>query len=298
MSNFSNQFTGIINRINDSGSESQPRNLKVRELIYGQFDVDSTQPFASFKDRAFNWKYFAGEVAWYLKKDNDIDYINKFSNFWKGITNPNSNTINSNYGSLLFGPQLKWCLDSLKADDNTRQAIAFLNQPKFQFEGNKDFVCTMYLNFFIRDNKLNMKVQMRSNDIFYGLTFDAPFFAVVHQHMLLWLKETYPTLELGTYTHFADNIHYYERHFELSEQILTNGLSDNQYNMDIKYPLFTLEDNGIKYTEAGLSFISEVDAMSENENAKGKNYLEILSKYLNVKNASTINQDNTEQSAG
>jgi thymidylate synthase len=80
MSNFSNQFTGIISKINDSGSESQPRNLKVRELIYGQFDVDSTQPFASFKDRAFNWKYFAGEVAWYLKKDNDIEYINKFSN--------------------------------------------------------------------------------------------------------------------------------------------------------------------------------------------------------------------------
>jgi thymidylate synthase len=297
MSNFSNQFTGIINKINDSGSESQPRNLKVRELIYGQFDVDSTQPFASFKDRAFNWKYFAGEVAWYLKKDNDIDYINKFSNFWKGITNPNSNTINSNYGSLLFGPQLKWCLDSLKADDNTRQAIAFLNQPKFQFEGNKDFVCTMYLNFFIRDNKLNMKVQMRSNDIFYGLTFDAPFFAVVHQHMLLWLKETYPTLELGTYTHFADNIHYYERHFELSEQILTNGLSDNQYTMNIEQPLFTLEDNGIKYTEAGLSFISVVDSFSEHENAKSKTYLEILSKYLNVKNASTVNQDNTEQSA-
>ena len=298
MSNFSNQFTGIISKINDSGSESQPRNLKVRELIYGQFDVDSTQPFASFKDRAFNWKYFAGEVAWYLKKDNDIDYINKFSNFWKFITNPNSNTINSNYGSLLFGSQLKWCLDSLKADDNTRQAIAFLNQPKFQFEGNKDFVCTMYLNFFIRDNKLNMKVQMRSNDIFYGLTFDAPFFAVVHQHMLLWLKETYPTLELGTYTHFADNIHYYERHFELSEQILTNGLSDNQYTMNIEQPLFTLEDNGIKYTEAGLSFISVVDSFSEHENAKSKTYLEILSKYLNVKNASTVNQDNTEQSAG
>lgn len=298
MSNFSNQFTGIINKINDSGLESQPRNLKVRELIYGQFDVDSTLPFASFKDRAFNWKYFAGEVAWYLKKDRDINYINKFSNFWKFITNPNSNTINSNYGSLLFGSQLKWCLDSLKSDDNTRQAIAFLNQPKFQFEGNKDFVCTMYLNFFIRDNKLNMKVQMRSNDIFYGLTFDAPFFAVVHQHMLLWLKEYKPTLELGTYTHFADNIHYYERHFELSEQILANGPSDNQYEMNIEQPLFNLTDNGIEYTEAGLSFIREVDLMSENENAKSKNYLEILSKYLNVKNASTVNQDNTEQSAG
>lgn len=294
MSNFSNKFIDIIEDINNNGSESQPRSLKVRELIYGQFDVDSTLPFASFKDRAFNWKYFAGEIAWYLKKDCDIDYINKFSNFWKGITNPGTNEINSNYGSLLFGPQLKWCLDSLKADDNTRQAIAFLNQPKYQFEGNKDFVCTMYLNFFIRDNKLNMKVQMRSNDIFYGLTFDAPFFALVHQHMLLWLKESKPNLKLGIYTHFADNIHYYERHFELSEQILLNGLTDNQYKMEIKQPMFNLTDNGIEYTEAGLSFIAEVDSFSEYENVKSKTYFEILSRYLNIttNEKSTNNKDN------
>jgi thymidylate synthase len=295
MSNFSNTFIDIIEDINKNGSESQPRSLKVRELIYGQYSVDSTQPFASFKDRAFNWKYFAGEVAWYLKKDCDIDYINKFSNFWKGITNPGTNEINSNYGALLFGPQLKWCLDSLKADINTRQAIAFLNQPKYQFEGNKDFVCTMYLNFFIRDNKLNMKVQMRSNDIFYGLTFDAPFFAVVHQHMLLWLKETYPTLEIGEYAHFADNIHYYERHFELSEHILENGKADKQYSMELTKPLFYVDDfNNFTLTEIGNDYIDEIDAISTNENSKNIEYLAVLSKYLNVtiNEKSTNNKDN------
>jgi thymidylate synthase len=281
MSNFSNQFTGIINKINDSGSESQPRNLKVRELIYGQFDVDSTQPFASFKDRAFNWKYFAGEVAWYLKKDNDIDYINKFSNFWKGITNPNSNTINSNYGSLLFGPQLKWCLDSLKADNNTRQAIAFLNQPKFQFEGNKDFVCTMYLNFFIRDNKLNMIVQMRSNDIFYGLTFDAPFFAFVHQHVYLWLKSTYPELELGVYHHWADNIHFYERHFELAEKIVHEALHEKQYSMELTEPIFNIENGVMQLTKCGVSMINNINFAIDNELPKDE-YINILSEYLNI----------------
>jgi thymidylate synthase len=295
MSNFSNTFIDIIEDINKNGSESQPRSLKVRELIYGQYSVDSTQPFASFKDRAFNWKYFAGEVAWYLKKDCDIDYINKFSNFWKGITNPGTNEINSNYGALLFGPQLKWCLDSLKADVNTRQAIAFLNQPKYQFAGNKDFVCTMYLNFFIRDNKLNMKVQMRSNDIFYGLTFDAPFFAVVHQHMYLWLKETYPTLEIGEYAHFADNIHYYERHFELSENILENGKSDKQYSMELTKPLFYVDDfNNFTLTEIGKDYIDEIDTISTNENSKNVEYLAVLSKYLNVtiNEKSTNNKDN------
>jgi thymidylate synthase len=285
--NFSNTFVDIINDINTQGSESQPRSLKVRELIYGQYAVDSTQPFPSFHDRAFNFKYFAGEVAWYLKKDCDIDYINKFSNFWKGITNPGTNEINSNYGNLLFGPQLKWCLDSLKADVNTRQAIAFLNQPKYQFEGNKDFVCTMYLNFFIRDNKLNMKVQMRSNDIFYGLSFDAPFFAFVHQHMLLWLNETYPTLEIGEYMHFADNIHYYERHFELADSILENGVSNKQYSMILKKPLFYINDSDIVLTEIGKDYIDEVSNLSDS--AKNIDYQKILTKYLNVENSNHKN---------
>lgn len=285
--NFSNTFVDIINDINTHGSESQPRSLKVRELIYGQYAVDSTQPFPSFHDRAFNFKYFAGEVAWYLKKDCDIDYINKFSNFWKGITNPGTNEINSNYGNLLFGPQLKWCLDSLKADVNTRQAIAFLNQPKYQFEGNKDFVCTMYLNFFIRDNKLNMKVQMRSNDIFYGLSFDAPFFAFVHQHMLLWLNETYPTLEIGEYMHFADNIHYYERHFELADSILENGVSNKQYSMILKKPLFYINDSDIVLTEIGKDYIDEVSNLSDS--AKNIDYQKILTKYLNVENSNHKN---------
>jgi len=110
---FSNQFIQTIKNIDTLGSESQPRSLKVRELIYGQIAIDSISPIASFKDRSFNWKYFAGELAWYLKQDTDIDYINRFSGFWKGITNPGTNQINSNYGNLLFGDQLEWCLNSL-----------------------------------------------------------------------------------------------------------------------------------------------------------------------------------------
>lgn len=288
MNNFSNTFISIIKDIENNGSISQPRDHKVKELIYGQVDIDSTQPFANFVDRKFNFKYFAGELAWYLMKDTDIDYINKFSGFWKNITNPGTNEINSNYGSLLFNDQLKWCLDSLKKDKNTRQAIAFLNQPKFQFEGNKDFVCTMYLNFFIRDNKLNMKVQMRSNDIYYGLTFDAPFFAFIHQHMYLWLKyETYPNLELGTYTHFADNIHFYEHHFELTENILKNGAHEKQYTMNIQRPFITYIENPIDGTSIpaltlhAIEFIDTVTS-AVNAEAKQSDYEKILSDYINI----------------
>tara|TARA_R110000744_G_scaffold132711_3_gene240990 strand:- start:5113 stop:5778 length:666 start_codon:yes stop_codon:yes gene_type:complete len=217
-----------------------------------------------------------------MNKDRDVDYIGQFSGMWSTLTNPDSNEINSNYGSLLFGDQLKWVVDSLKSDKNTRQAIAFLNQPKFQFKGNKDFVCTMYLNFFIRDNKLNMKVQMRSNDVFYGLTFDAPFFSFIQQHVRLWLLETYPELELGNYYHCADNIHFYERHFELAHRIDTEA-TGTHYQMQIEKPLFYIDEEGDSVlTMCGSRFMDDVNSVIGTESFTKGYYHNMLSQYLNI----------------
>ena len=282
MNNFSTVFKNIISDIKLYGEVSKPRDLEVTELMYAGYKVDPKQAFANFNSREFNWKYFAGELAWYLNKDTNIDYINQFSGFWKNITNPGTNEINSNYGSLLFGEQLQWVVDSLKKDKNSRQAIAFLNQPKYQFEGNKDFVCTMYLNFSIRKNKLDMKVQMRSNDIFYGLTFDAPFFAFVQQHVYLWLKSTYQELELGTYHHYADNIHFYERHVELAETIVNEPLHTKQYTMEITKPVFNIENGSMLLTDHGINMIHNINE-GINKNANKDYYSNILCDYLNIK---------------
>ena len=296
--NFSNQFQKVISNIEEIGSVSQPRDMKVKELTLTTLPIDSVNPFANFASRKFNWKYFAGELAWYLRKDNDVDYIGQFSGMWSTLTNPNSNEINSNYGSLLFNEQLEWVVDSLKADKNSRQAIAFLNQPKFQFEGNKDFVCTMYLNFFIRNNALHMKVQMRSNDVFHGLTFDAPFFAFVHQHVFLWLKDTYPDLDLGVYYHCADNTHFYEKHFELAESISNENVDDTpQYSMVLPQPFFTIEAGKVYYTDHGLEFIEEVNDLIETEKPKQLQFKSILEKYIGVIDANELNEDVTENEA-
>ena len=283
--NFNDTFKDIILQIEKDGTVEQPRDLKVKELTVRQFAFDSSKPFADFENRAFNFKYFAGELVWYLNRDRNVKYISNFSKFWSHITNPYTNEINSNYGSLLFGEQLEWVVKSLKLDKNTRQAIAFLNQPKFQFAGNKDFVCTMYLNFWIRDNKLNMKVQMRSNDIFYGLTFDAPFFAFVHQHVKLWLNEKYPELELGTYYHCADNVHFYERHFELANNIISEPVNQgNNYEFELTETFFDIDDvtHEMVLTDHGSKFIESVNQALENESEKSE-YYNILREYLNIK---------------
>lgn len=279
MKTLNSEYHRLINKIETEGSLSSPRGLAVKDLEIQKLTFNPLFSIPNFKSRPFNWKYFLGEMSWYLKKDRNIDYINNFSSFWKGIADEN-NEIHSNYGYMLFGDQLQWALDSLMRDPNTRQAISFVSRPSVQYRGNKDFVCTMYLNFWIKDNKLNMKVQMRSNDIFYGLSFDAPFFSFVQQSMFLWLKDTYPNLSMGTYYHCADNIHYYERHFELAKEIIKEEVLDPDFFL-LKAPLFTLSYGDMTLSAEGEQFIQDVDTLIEsNEKITQEISKQTLTKYF------------------
>jgi len=282
---FSNTFINIIKHIEDQNQSADPRGLKVKESILSNFVIDPKEPIANFDKRKFNWKYLAGELAWYLDQDRDVDFIGSFSNFWGTLTNPGTNEINSNYGSLIFNKeQFGWVIDSLIADKNSRQAIMFFNQPKFQFKGNKDFVCTMYSNFFIRDNKLNMKVQMRSNDIFYGLTFDAPFFSFLLQSVHIKLLETYPELELGDYYHFTDNLHFYERHFELADSIKSEKIDpDKEYTFVMKEAFIDYDGEKVFLTENAKAYCKEIyESINEDKTTAldKAGYKKLLDKYF------------------
>ena len=267
------QVYSLLEDLSAYGMKSDPRGLKVVEANLCTLEIDPLRPLMNFKDRSFGWRYFAGELAWYISKDNSIDFINNFSTFWSGLTDDGK--INSNYGTILLGDhpstknvqnashsgvnQLEWAYNSLKKDKYSRQAVAFLNSPHYQYEGNKDFVCTMYLNFWIRHDRLDMKVQMRSNDVFFGLSYDAPWFSILHQSMYLELKKIYPELKLGMYYHCADNIHYYERHFELVEKIISSEVSRSP-KFELNYPIFNFDSDGkIKISEESNSYYELIE---------------------------------------
>lgn len=248
------KFKELINEIEytaniNGGENANPRGLEVKEALITGFAIDPNYPCVDFNAREFNWKYFAGELAWYLLRTNETEFIDKFSNFWAKLKNEDG-TVNSNYGKLLLSgrpgssyTQSSWIVESLKRDMYSRQAIGYIGDKQFQYDGNKDFVCTQYVIFFIRNNELHMKVQMRSNDIFYGLTYDAPWFSTFHQNIYQELLETYPQLKLGQYFHFSDNTHYYKRHFEMATEIL-NEEQNAGPKLKLKKPLWTSSPNG------------------------------------------------------
>jgi thymidylate synthase len=80
----------------------------------------------------------------------------------------------------------------------------------------------MNVNVHIRENKLHLKLNIRSNDAVWGTPTDAAFFCSLQMQMLNHLREVYPTLELGTYTHVADSYHVYDRHYDLVNKMLEN----------------------------------------------------------------------------
>ena len=71
-----------------------------------------------------------------------FNYINNFSSFWKGITNPGTNEINSNYGSLVLNEQLDWVIKSLIKDKNAKKPASI--DPPFCNSINKSICsCTV-----------------------------------------------------------------------------------------------------------------------------------------------------------
>jgi hypothetical protein len=60
---------------------------------------------------------------------------------------------------------------------------------------------------------------MRSQDGIFGMGNDAPAFSFLQEMVLNALREFYPGLVYGSYVHFADSFHVYEKHFEMLEKM-------------------------------------------------------------------------------
>ena len=207
-----------------------PRGQKINECLNVCMEIKDVS-LNSFKNPARDLPkdYLYKELILYYSGANDVGSFGKASKFWNQLVNPDNHTVNSAYGHLiykvrdaynpLFGNQAltqwDWAKTCLIKDKDSRQAVMHYNRPGHQWFGNKDFVCTMSNQFFIRSNRLYLTTYIRSQDVFFGMTYDVPWFISLMYVMRNELLAIYPELELGTYTHFAGSLHAYERNFDI-----------------------------------------------------------------------------------
>ena len=156
------------------------------------------------------WKedYAEAEWQWYLSGDRNIkklgELYGKIPPIWEKMADSDGNVM-SNYGwQWQRNNQIDYVVAKLKEKPNTRHAAISIYDAKEFDKYRKDTPCTYAIQFTILNNKLNMSVYMRSNDIWYGFCNDQYQFSMLQKMIADRLS-----IDVGWYYHHAHNLHLY-----------------------------------------------------------------------------------------
>ena len=189
--------------------------VKTIELINANFIADEPAIFGTI-----NTDYIARELEWYKSQSLNVNDIpGGAPQVWKQVATDHGE-INSNYGWCIYsqenGNQYEKVADELRANPNSRRAIMIYTRPHmhydYKFLGMNDFMCTNTVQYFIRNDKLYVIVNMRSNDVVYGYKNDYAW----QEYVALQLCDEL-AIELGHIFWSVGSLHVYERHFGLIE---------------------------------------------------------------------------------
>lgn len=162
--------------------------------------------------RKWSESYAKREWKWYLSKDRSVENIKKFAPTWDKMHN-GDNIVNSNYGwQWSRNDQLAKVIEKLKSNKDTRQAWLSIYDGKEIDDYAFDTPCTIGVGFKVNNQtgKLDIEVLMRSNDLIYGFCNDTYCFSNLQ---MLVAKEL--ELEVGTYFHYASDLHIYESFYNM-----------------------------------------------------------------------------------
>ena len=123
---------------------------------------------------------------------------------------------------------------------NTRRAVMTIWQPELDtqesirkqgFQSSKDIPCSQWLGFWVRDNKLYLKFQMRSNDVIFGFSHINVFEFTTLQELVRFMLENRlnKKLGLGYYHHSVISLHLYDFSRKQAEVILSDPT--NHHNL-------------------------------------------------------------------
>ena len=176
-------------------------------------------------------EYIKKELEWYHSQSLDAKCIGQHAKIWLKCCDEN-HKINSNYGFLMFsaqnGYQFKNVIKELTKDSTSRRAVAYYANPFIHYTGGKDYICTIAVQYLLRNSRVDAIVYMRSNDIIYGLIgadlyWQNEVLRLVCDLLTLHYQRTiYP----GDIHWMAGSLHIYERHLDKLEKFVKEYEND------------------------------------------------------------------------
>jgi hypothetical protein len=197
------------------GLKVSPRGKETREQLAGQYTVPMPA-YLSLAARKINLPFMLAEPAWILSGSNRLKdltpYMRAYSNF-----SDDGVFLRGAYGPKIVD-QLHYVVDCIADDPASRQA--YLNIWRERPQKAADIACTTGMQFIMRPSlvegcfpELHCLVNMRSQDVVQGFTFDVFSFSMVAQAVRLLLRERDVLCGLGDLTVTAGSMHLYRDPF-------------------------------------------------------------------------------------
>jgi thymidylate synthase len=163
-----------------------------------------------------------GELLWYLTGENKASFMDYYvpNNFYSKEVENGSDDVRGGYGKRLFdfggANQVQNVIDLLKRRPTSRRAVFQLFDASDLVQDFRSVPCTCTMQFLIRDDRLDMLVNMRSNDAFLGLPHDVFAFTMLQEIVARSVG-----VELGEYRHIAGSLHLYENNASAARAYLS-----------------------------------------------------------------------------
>ena len=202
-----------------------PRHYNIKELLNDGFIVDMDKPIITLPERKLNYNFMTGEAWWILDGRNDVKSLKQYM----GVIERYSDDGIRFFGA--YGPkivdQLSYCIKTLVKDRDSRQSCLTIWRQNPPY--SKDIPCTLSLQFFLREDRLYTVANMRSQDIWLGLPYDAFNFSAISFFMCLSLRDILkqPTLKLGELYINAASRHIYETNYQEARKVSKAPIPDH-----------------------------------------------------------------------
>lgn len=228
------------------------RNGQTREILHAAISIsDPRQRWVVTRDPPMNVAFALAEIIWIMAGRNDSAFLNYFN---PGLPKyaGHGPTYHGAYGCRLrkhpSGDQLDRAYQTLSKNRESRQVVlqiwdASVDLPKDDGKPrSEDIPCNIVAMLKVRDGALEWTQIMRSNDIFRGLPYNFVQFTTMQEIMAGWLS-----LKVGSYNHFSDSLHVYERDFGQIEAVQPVKMNKNTDSLVLPKAEFDLVFADLEY---------------------------------------------------
>jgi hypothetical protein len=189
--------------------------------------------------RQANPYFHTMEFVWMMAGMNDVRWLEQFNKRYREYAEPQTDLVHGAYGHRWFSHfkvnQILSVYILLRDDPGTRRAVIGMWDPTTDLQNKRDLPCNTHIYLRIVNEKLEMTVCNRSNDLVWGMLGAN----VVHMTMLQQLLSEALGRECGPYRVFTNNLHVYKNLPNFEDVYATTVVHDPYRNFSLGHRLIS-----------------------------------------------------------